>query len=95
MFFHNLRYIGERQLVSRARNFPCPACACLLGVIFSAQHGPWNRTVPIGARVASLKPDGRGDKAEVFAEGWLIGSDDDAGTYRITYEGCEGAMPPR
>jgi glucose/arabinose dehydrogenase len=29
--------------------------------------------VPIGARVsfASLKPDGTGDKAEVFAEGWL------------------------
>jgi glucose/arabinose dehydrogenase len=39
--------------------------------IFSAQHGLWNRSVPIGARVgfASLKPDGTGDKAEVFAEG--------------------------
>ena len=43
------------------------------GGIFFAQHGSWNRTVPIGARVsfASLKPDGTGDKAEVFAEGWL------------------------
>jgi glucose/arabinose dehydrogenase len=43
------------------------------GGIFFAQHGSWNRTVPIGARVsfASLKEDGTGDKAEVFAEGWL------------------------
>jgi glucose/arabinose dehydrogenase len=43
------------------------------GGIFFAQHGSWDRTVPIGARVsfASLKPDGTGDKAEVFAEGWL------------------------
>jgi glucose/arabinose dehydrogenase len=43
------------------------------GGIFFAQHGSWNRSVPIGARVsfASLKPDGTGDKAEVFAEGWL------------------------
>jgi glucose/arabinose dehydrogenase len=41
--------------------------------IFFAQHGSWNRSVPIGARVsfASLKPDGTGGKAEVFAEGWL------------------------
>jgi glucose/arabinose dehydrogenase len=44
-----------------------------IGGIFFAQHGSWDRTVPIGARVsfASLKPDGTGDKAEVFAEGWL------------------------
>jgi glucose/arabinose dehydrogenase len=43
------------------------------GGIFFAQHGSWNRTVPIGARIsfASLKPNGTGDKAEVFAEGWL------------------------
>jgi glucose/arabinose dehydrogenase len=43
------------------------------GGIFFAQHGSWDRTVPIGARVsfASLKPDGTDDKAEVFAEGWL------------------------
>jgi glucose/arabinose dehydrogenase len=43
------------------------------GGIFFAQHGSWDRTVPIGARVsfASLKPDGTGDKAEVFADGWL------------------------
>ena len=43
------------------------------GGIFSAQHGSWNRTEPIGARVmfTSLKADGTADKTEVFAEGWL------------------------
>jgi glucose/arabinose dehydrogenase len=43
------------------------------GGIFSAQHGSWNRTVPIGARImfTSLKADGTADKTEVFAEGWL------------------------
>ncbi|HEX7075193.1 MAG TPA: PQQ-dependent sugar dehydrogenase [Hyphomicrobiaceae bacterium] len=43
------------------------------GGIFSAQHGSWNRTNPVGARVmfTSLKPDGTADKTEVFAEGWL------------------------
>jgi glucose/arabinose dehydrogenase len=96
-------------------NFP----AKYRGGIFFAQHGSWDRSVPIGARVsfASLKPDGSGDKAEVFAEGWLnekgaydgrpvdvaelpdgslIVSDDYAGAlYKITYEGYEGALPPR
>jgi glucose/arabinose dehydrogenase len=43
------------------------------GGIFSAQHGSWNRTTPIGARVmfTTLKGDGTADKTEVFAEGWL------------------------
>ena len=43
------------------------------GGIFSAQHGSWNRTVPVGARVmfTSLKEDGTADKTEPFAEGWL------------------------
>lgn len=43
------------------------------GGIFSAQHGSWNRTTPIGARVmfTSLKEDGTADKTEVFAEGWI------------------------
>jgi glucose/arabinose dehydrogenase len=46
------------------------------GGIFSAQHGSWNRTKPIGARVmfTSLKEDGSADKTEVFAEGWLTGN---------------------
>jgi glucose/arabinose dehydrogenase len=41
--------------------------------IFSAQHGSWNRTQPVGARVmvTYLKDDGTADKAEPFAEGWL------------------------
>jgi glucose/arabinose dehydrogenase len=49
------------------------------GGIFSAQHGSWNRTTPMGARVmfTSLKPDGSVDKMEPFAEGWLL----DTGEY--------------
>jgi len=45
------------------------------GGIFSAQHGSWNRTEPVGARImfTSLKPDGSADKTEVFASGWLTG----------------------
>ena len=51
------------------------------GGFFSAQHGSWNRTKPVGAQVlfTSLKADGTADKTEVFAEGWL---DNDTGTYR-------------
>lgn len=43
------------------------------GGIFSAQHGSWNRTKPIGARVmyTPFKSDGTADKPQVFAEGWL------------------------
>jgi len=43
------------------------------GGIFDAQHGSWNRTTPVGARImfTSLKADGGADKTEVFAEGWL------------------------
>jgi glucose/arabinose dehydrogenase len=43
------------------------------GGIFSAQHGSWNRTKPIGARImfTPIKPDGTADKPQVFAEGWL------------------------
>jgi len=51
------------------------------GGLFSAQHGSWNRTTPIGARImfTSLKADGTADKTEVFADGWL---DKDTGLYR-------------
>ena len=43
------------------------------GGIFSAQHGSWNRTTPVGARVmfTGLKEDGTADKTEVFADGWM------------------------
>jgi len=51
------------------------------GGLFSAQHGSWNRTKPVGARImfTSLKSDGTADKTEVFAEGWLAG---ETGLYR-------------
>jgi glucose/arabinose dehydrogenase len=43
------------------------------GAIFSAQHGSWNRTTPVGARVmvTFVKPDGTAEQSEPFAEGWL------------------------
>ena len=40
--------------------------------IFSAQHGSWNRTTPVGARVMVTFIDAEGNaKIEPFAEGWL------------------------
>ena len=49
--------------------------------IFSAQHGSWNRTVPVGAQVMFTKLDEEGNAAgtEVFASGWL---NDETGEYR-------------
>ncbi len=43
------------------------------GGIFSAQHGSWNRTDPVGARVmfTSLDENGAAAGTEVFASGWL------------------------
>ena len=42
------------------------------GGIFSAQHGSWNRTVPVGARVmfTAVRPDGTAGASVPFAEGW-------------------------
>jgi glucose/arabinose dehydrogenase len=50
------------------------------GGIFSAQHGSWNRTTPVGARVmfTKLNEDGGAAGTEVFASGWL---DDSTGEY--------------
>ncbi len=50
------------------------------GGIFSAQHGSWNRTTPVGARVmfTSLKEDGSAKEMVPFAEGWLV---DETGEY--------------
>ena len=47
--------------------------------IFSAQHGSWNRTVPVGARVmvTTIAEDGTAT-TEPFAEGWL---DEETGEY--------------
>jgi glucose/arabinose dehydrogenase len=44
------------------------------GAIFSAQHGSWNRSVPVGARVlvTKIKDDGSAPEgSKPFAEGWL------------------------
>src|ERR1700761_7380832 len=43
------------------------------GGIFDAEHGSWNRTTPIGARImfTPVKDDGSVGETEVFAEGWL------------------------
>lgn len=43
------------------------------GGIFSAQHGSWNRTTPVGARIlfTALNEDGTAGETGVFAEGWL------------------------
>lgn len=50
--------------------------AAYRGGIFSVQHGSWNRTTPIGARVmfTPLKEDGGAGETVVFAEGWLTQS---------------------
>ncbi|MFV0299481.1 MAG: PQQ-dependent sugar dehydrogenase [Paracoccus sp. (in: a-proteobacteria)] len=42
------------------------------GAIFSAQHGSWNRTTPVGARVmiTTIAEDGTATTAP-FAEGWI------------------------
>ncbi len=41
--------------------------------VFTAQHGSWNRTVPVGARVlfTPLNEDGTAGAQEDFAAGWL------------------------
>ena len=43
------------------------------GGMFLAEHGSWNRSIPVGARImfTTLKSDGTADKTEVFADGWL------------------------
>lgn len=42
------------------------------GAIFSAQHGSWNRTTPVGARVmVTYVADDGTATSEPFAEGWI------------------------
>lgn len=45
------------------------------GGIFSAQHGSWDRSIPVGARVmfTTLGPNGEGGESAPFAEGWNAG----------------------
>ena len=58
----------------RGKMFP----AKYQGGVFSAQHGSWNRTTPVGARVmfTSLKTDGTANRTEVFADGWLTANNE-------------------
>jgi glucose/arabinose dehydrogenase len=51
------------------------------GGIFSAQHGSWNRTVPVGAQImfTALDEEGNAAGTEVFADGWL---NNETGEYR-------------
>ncbi len=52
--------------------FPAP----YRGDIFIAEHGSWNRSIPIGYRVTRVRMDGSRPIAyEVFATGWLDGRD--------------------
>jgi len=43
------------------------------GGIFSAQHGSWDRTTPVGARVmfTAVNKDGSAGESGPFAEGWI------------------------
>jgi glucose/arabinose dehydrogenase len=42
------------------------------GQIFIAEHGSWNRSVPIGYRIGLVRvKDGRAVSYETFADGWL------------------------
>ncbi|MFB3902999.1 MAG: sorbosone dehydrogenase family protein [Acidobacteriota bacterium] len=44
--------------------------------IFIAEHGSWNRSVPIGYRVTLVRLEGnKAVEYKVFAEGWLQGDD--------------------
>ncbi len=46
------------------------------GSIFIAEHGSWNRQVPIGYRITSVKVNnGKPVSYDVFADGWLQGGD--------------------
>jgi len=44
------------------------------GDIFIAEHGSWNRSVPVGYRIVRVRmAGGRAVSQEVFADGWLRG----------------------
>ena len=47
------------------------------GQIFIAEHGSWNRSVPIGYRITLVRiEDGNAVSYDTFAEGWLQGQED-------------------
>jgi glucose/arabinose dehydrogenase len=44
--------------------------------IFIAEHGSWNRSIPIGYRIVSVRvEDNKTSEYEIFAEGWLQGAE--------------------
>ena len=56
--------------VYRGKQFP----ADYQGALFIAEHGSWNRSSKVGYRVVAAKvKDGKVQKPEVFASGWLKG----------------------
>ena len=79
------RHAGGRDRGARRRPRHASSTAASMfpeeyrNAIFSAQHGSWNRTVPVGARVmvTTLGADGTPD-SRPFAEGWL---DETTGEY--------------
>lgn len=48
------------------------------GGIFTAEHGSWNRSQPIGARIlfVPVREDGTAGPVEPFAEGWLTANNE-------------------
>ena len=46
------------------------------GDAFVAQHGSWNRSIPVGYRIMRIRFNGKGQATgkQVFAEGWLQGA---------------------
>ncbi|ACL55538.1 PQQ-dependent sugar dehydrogenase [Methylobacterium nodulans] len=60
------------MIVYRGKMFP----EKYRGGVFTAEHGSWNRTTPIGARVmfVPITKDGTAGRPEPFAEGWLTES---------------------
>ena len=47
--------------------------AAYKNAVFIAEHGSWNRTTPIGYRIAVIRmgADGKPGEPEIFADGWL------------------------
>lgn len=59
-----MRFYTGRMFPDRYRN-----------QIFIAEHGSWNRSIPIGYRITIARfKEGGGLKYEVFAQGWLQGT---------------------
>jgi len=49
------------------RRFP----ATYHGRVFIAEHGSWNRLLPVGYRISTVRVEDGAPRYEVFAEGWL------------------------